>query len=256
MIPPDRHGTSIQSAGATDPGDTGAICAVHARVVHPETPEALAGHGVLAIVSNGSAAHPTAALAAQLAVETVVRRYAAAVVHEQPHEALPHAVQSANRLVHAMARRLTSGDTMGTSCTALVLCGGVAYCAHVGDSRIYLLRHGELYLMTEDHSAAMQRVREGTLSVSEARWHQDRRVLARVMGAAREVEVADWPAAFAVYPGDRFLLCTRSVHEALSETALRQGAGVPLPRDGCATVIDAARASGAKHPFAVAIVAH
>lgn len=253
---PDRPRASIRSAGATDPGDTGAMCAAQVRVVYPATPEALAGHGVLAIVCDGSAVHPTAALAAQLAVETVVRGYAEAVVHKQPHKALPHAVQSANRLVYAMARRFTSGVMIGTSCTALVLYGGGAYCAHVGDSRVYLLRHGELYLMTEDHSAAMQRVREGTLSVSESRWHQDRRVLARVLGKACEVEVADWPAAFALYPGDRFLLCTRSVHDALSESALRQGVGVPLPRDGCAALIEAARASGAQHPLAVAIVAH
>ncbi len=50
---------------------------------------------------------------------------------------------------------------MGTTCTALLLQNGFAYSAHVGDSRLYLIRNDAIYLMTEDHSAVMQLVKTG-----------------------------------------------------------------------------------------------
>jgi PPM family protein phosphatase len=243
-------------AAATDVAGTRAEHAAQLLVVHPEHASVRAQHGVLVVVSAGTSPPHVGALAARLAVEAVAGRYAHALARRDPRAALLDAVQVANRTVHDVGRAMVPARRLGTTCTAFVLRGDAAYCAHVGDARLYLARGGALFHMTEDHSVAMQRAREGTLRVREAEWHADRRVLARVLGHEPEVEVSSWPTAFAVCAGDRFLLCTRTVHERLSESVLQDAMRADAPREGCAALIAQARAAGAVEPLAVSIVAH
>jgi protein phosphatase len=195
------------------------------------------------------------ALAATLAVEAVVGRYVRTVAHRDPRAALAEAVQVANRIVHEVGRAMVPQRDMGTTCTALVLRHEVAFCAHVGDSRVYLARGGVLFHMTEDHSAAMRLVRAGTLRIRDASWYADRRELSRALGGDAEVSVSHWPVAFAVRPRDRFLLCTRGVHERVSEPALLRAMCTGSPSDGCAALITQARSAGVPSPLAVSIVA-
>ncbi len=224
--------------------------------MHPATENALTAHGVLAVVCDDSSRQGTGVASARLAAEVVVQRYARIIDRNDPHDALHDAAQSANRSVHALARRGGVGATTFTTCTALAIRGGAAYCAHVGDSRVYLARRGVLYLMTEDHTAAMALVHAGALTVRDARWHEDRRVLTRALGLQGIVDVASWPAAFLLHPGDRFLLCTRSVHEAVPESVLQHALGSLAPSAVGAALITAARAFGAGESLTLAIVAH
>jgi len=251
----NRHGRragDVRSASVTDHGHAESAHSAHACVVSVATRDA---HGVLAVVCDGAGAHTSGALSARLAVEVVARRGVRAIGDRACRDVLRDAVQSANRSVHDVVQRRDGATATGTTCTALLLCTGEAYCAHVGDSRVYLARRGALYVMTEDHSAAMQRVHAGTISLREARWHADRRELRRVLGSHHEVEVATWPAAFAVHPGDRFLLCTRGVHDAVPESALQHVLQAMTPQDASQALIDAVRATGAGESLAVAVVA-
>lgn len=86
-----------------------------------------------------------------------------------------------------LSERIRAG--MGTTCVALSLCDGRAFAACVGDSRLYLVRHGVIYRMTEDHSFVAAMVRAGLLTREEARNHEDRNVIPRAPGTRETVKV-------------------------------------------------------------------
>jgi len=100
--------------------------------------------------------------------------------------ALKKAFREANRAIHKTAEKDESKTGMGTTCTALVLQNGTAISAHVGDSRLYLVRAGSIYLMTEDHSAVMEMVKAGLITLEQARHHPDKNVILRAMAATRK----------------------------------------------------------------------
>jgi serine/threonine protein phosphatase PrpC len=116
--------------------------------------------------------HQAGEVASLTAVDVACRAYQAG--NGSPGRCLSNALIAANRAVHELA----SGDErladMGTTCTALALCGGFAYLAHVGDSRVYLIRNGDIYQMTEDHTLVMELVRKGMITAKEAREHPER----------------------------------------------------------------------------------
>src|SRR6185295_10172277 len=97
--------------------------------------------------------------ASSIAVETISRAYYES--KSSPRDALREAFEMANQEIYQASIGDESLKGMGTTCTALVVSGGKALAAHVGDSRLYLLREDEIYLMTEDHSAVMEMVKLG-----------------------------------------------------------------------------------------------
>jgi protein phosphatase len=123
----------------------------------------------------------------------------------------------ANRAIFDHAKRQPQLTGMGTTCTAVAIVDGLAYSAHVGDSRAYLVRAGQLYQMTEDHSQTMEMVKQGMITLQEAREHPDRNVILRAMGTHKDLEVAVWETPFALRPGDRFVLCSDGLHEMVTD---------------------------------------
>ncbi|HUO84267.1 MAG TPA: protein phosphatase 2C domain-containing protein, partial [Thermoanaerobaculia bacterium] len=105
---------------------------------------------------------------------------------------------------------------MGTTCSAIVIRDGRAWFAHVGDSRIYLMRGGEIRPLTEDHSLVASMVREGLLTPEEAEVHPRRNVLQRSMGVAGDVEV-DVSPEMALEPGDLLVLCSDGLYGLVKE---------------------------------------
>jgi serine/threonine protein phosphatase PrpC len=122
----------------------------------------------------------------------------------------------ANRRIHEAAAADESKHGMGTTCTALALCQGRAHAAHVGDSRLYMLRAGQLYQLSEDHSAVNEMVKLGIITKEQARTHEDKNVILRALGTTPEVEVSGLEP-FAVREGDRYLLCSDGLHDLVLE---------------------------------------
>src|SRR5262249_13511027 len=96
---------------------------------------------------------------------------------------------------------------MGTTVTAGVFVDGTRMLlGHVGDSRAYLLRNGELSQVTEDHSLVEELVREGRLTAEQASVHPQRSIITRALGVDSEVEIDVYAIDLEV--GDRVLLCS------------------------------------------------
>ncbi|GHH65247.1 serine/threonine protein phosphatase [Streptosporangium violaceochromogenes] len=148
--------------------------------------------------------------------------------------AVEAAVREANRRLHQMVGRDPSLKGMGTTLTAMLWSGTRVALVHVGDSRAYLLRAGELYQITHDHTLVQSLVDDGRITLEEAATHPQRSILLRALDGTGEVE-PDLSLREAQL-GDRYLLCSdglsgvvtaEAMHEALStiddpETAVRE----------------------------------
>jgi serine/threonine protein phosphatase PrpC len=218
----------------TDKGCVREINEDSGRMVRPSDPALLAAKGTLLVVADGMGGHSAGEVASQMAADVVCRLYYE--TRAEPGQALRHAVEEANRRIHAAAAEDEAKHGMGTTCTALALCGGRAYAAHVGDSRLYMLRAGQLYQLSEDHSAVNEMVKMGILTKEQARTHEDKNVILRALGTTPDVEVSVLEP-FAVREGDRYLLCSDGLHDlvveheiaaVLSETADIHAAGERL----------------------------
>lgn len=243
----------IVASVQTDPGcvregneDTG-------RFFKPSDPVLLAKKGVLTIVADGMGGHLAGEVASRLAVEVVSRAYYQDGL--DACEALKEAFAEANQQIHEASLNDEKLAGMGTTCTALVLVNGYAFAAHVGDSRLYMVRDGEVYLMTEDHSAVMEMVRQGLIDIDEARNHSDKNVILRSLGTHPQVEVAMWEQPMSVRIGDQFILCSDGLYDLVSDEEIKEVmASTNDAHAACDTFIGMARERGGHDNITVGIV--
>ncbi|MDT7806963.1 MAG: family protein phosphatase [Acidobacteriota bacterium] len=212
--PEQRRAFEVVASVQTDKGCVREINEDSGRFVHPSDTAQLAARGSLIIVADGMGGHSAGEVASQMAADVVSHLYYEA--EGTPAEALRHAVEEANRRIHAAAAEDESKHGMGTTCTALVLAGAQGLAAHVGDSRLYMLRANRLYQLSEDHSAVMEMVKLGLISKEEARTHEDKNVILRALGTSPEVEVS-MIEPFGLREGDHYLLCSDGLYDLVRD---------------------------------------
>ena len=115
-------------------------------------------------------------------------------------------IQEANRRIYERARSDAEASGMGTTITAALLVGGRVTVGHVGDSRAYRIRGGQIEQLTDDHSLVADLVRSGRIAPEEADTHPQRSVITRALGTDPEVDVDTFTVD--AQPGDLFLLCS------------------------------------------------
>ena len=108
---------------------------------------------------------------------------------DTPEEQLAEVARGANRKIHQMAQEDSAYAGMGTTFTAALVTGKHIAIGHVGDSRLYRFRDGELERLTHDHSLVEEFVRQGKLTPAEAEVHPQRSIITRALGPEPEVEV-------------------------------------------------------------------
>ena len=155
-------------------------------------------------VADGMGGHNAGEVASTMAVETFAR-YMREVSRITP-EALRAAVLRANDAIYRASQQSPEVSGMGTTFSALGMEGDIAYVAHVGDSRVYLLRHGALMPVTRDHTLVEEMVMKGLITEREARIHPKRNIITRALGTDSRVEVDLFQID--LLPGDVFFLCS------------------------------------------------
>ena len=161
------------------------------------------------------------AQAGEVASQMVVEAFTEGLPEDgTPEERLSVVVQRANREIHARSRSDAASAGMGTTVTAAYLDEDSVALAHVGDSRAYLLRDGELARLTEDHSLVEELLRGGKLTEEEALEHPQRSVITRALGIEPIVEIDTW--TYPLRPGDVVLLCSDGLTSMLSEQRVAQ----------------------------------
>jgi protein phosphatase len=139
---------------------------------------------------------------------------------EPPESRLESIALDANREIHDLAQRDSSTAGMGTTLTSAMLRGSEVALGHVGDSRAYLLRDGELKRLTKDHSLVEELRRQGRLTEEEAEEHPQRSIITRALGP--EPDVAVDTLTVPARAGDVFLLCSDGLTTMVPDEEIRR----------------------------------
>lgn len=210
----------------------------------------------LFVVADGMGGHAAGEVASQLAVDAV-RDFVG--LTNEPHEmtwpfgfnvqipyehnVLKTAVLLANLKVTQSAEQKAQYAGMGCTLCIVWVRGDSAFHCHVGDSRLYLLRQGELRQLTEDDTLVHEQVKQGLITEEEARTHRLRHVVTRAVGARGRLDVDVQELSF--LPGDLLMLASDGVSDKLSDLELcRLLIGAADLKEGCKSIIAAANEAG------------
>ncbi len=213
--------------------------------------ETLARKGCLFAVADGMGGHSAGQIASELALKTLIDHYYRDTT-PLLLESLRAGLQKANALIFDAARIVPDRSGMGTTLTALLIRGREAFVAHVGDSRCYMLRGGELTLLSEDHSWVAEQVRLGGLTEEEARFSPYRNVITRSLGTNPNVDVDLLELELEV--GDRFLLCSDGITGDLSVDEIRGILALGSPSRAAWDLVDAALDKGGQDNATAVVV--
>lgn len=212
----------------------------------------------LFIVADGMGGHVAGEVASRVAVESVaafIQETAGADKNRTwPFPFEPQLSLEANRLKAAFRlanRRIAatiadSQDLRGMATTASAILHGPTHScvAHIGDSRVYMLREGALTQLTHDHSWVEEQVRAGTLTPAAARQHPWRNVVTRALSGGEDPDID--VVEIQPQPGDRYLLCSDGLFGVVPDEKIGALVGDRSAslEDICGRLIDAANAAG------------
>lgn len=218
----------------------------------PEELELLAVKGCLYAVADGMGGHASGQIASELALKNLVKNYYADP-DEDVAESLTAAMISANSYIFEAAKAVPDREGMGTTCTAAVFRNDEVFIAHAGDSRIYLIRDGELRQLSEDHSWVQEQVSRGALSPEEAAMSPFRNVITRSLGASSDLEVDIYQEQ--AKKGDVYVLCSDGLSGYVTDDEILDLAGGWSPSMAALKLIDRANENGGGDNITVVIVA-
>ncbi|GIW26019.1 Stp1/IreP family PP2C-type Ser/Thr phosphatase [Meiothermus sp.] len=231
----------VFAAALTDPGRKRALN-------EDAVAQLLTPYGGIFIVADGMGGHRTGEVASQMAVSQIVE----VLKRSEPSpQGLLEAYEAANEAIYLAGQKPESRG-MGTTCTALWLDLPYALIAHVGDSRAYLLRDGELLQLTQDHSWVADRVRQGLLTEEEARNHRWRNVITNALGSFPGARVD--LVGLKVRPGDVFLLCSDGLSGVLEDKVLSEMILTNPPEPAVAKLIKLANDWGGPDNISAVVV--
>ncbi len=165
--------------------------------------------------------------------------------------AIDDVCQLASRRVYERAEAEGKAG-MTTTLVAVLIAGNTAFLAHVGDSRAYLLRDGELRQLTEDHSMINELVRTGKMTYAEARASKHRNVITRAIGLYPTVQPS--LATVDLFPGDRILLCSDGLSDVVGPDDVQAIAGMADLDLAVNDLTDAALRAGGPDNITVVLV--
>jgi PPM family protein phosphatase len=179
---------------------------------------AYAGPRLLAI-ADGMGGHAAGEVASAVAISAIAPLDAQALTDSADMlDALAEAVASARSTLHEMSEADPATEGMGTTLTALLWAGDQVAICHIGDSRAYLLRDGDLYQITRDHTLIQSLVDEGRLSPDAAANHPQRSLIMRALQGSTDSD-PDLSMHTALL-GDRYLLCSDGLTDVVTDMAV------------------------------------
>ena len=172
----------------------------------------------LFIVADGLGGHAGGEVASRLAVETIKDGLVSTESYRPSVEIkdrIIEAIRGANDRIIQQANIMYDLKGMGTTVVVVKLEEDNAMIAHVGDSRMYLIRKNKITQITKDHTVVEEYIRLGLLTLQEALYHPNRHMLSRALGVSYDIDVD--VADIQIAEGDIIILCTDGLTNMLSE---------------------------------------
>jgi len=191
-------------------------------LVRTNNEDALCVNGAYGLfaVADGMGGHQAGEVASRLALSVLNQEFQRLVDEGgEAGQALLQAAKQANHEVFEESRRNDMYKGMGTTLSACAVRDQNLFLVHVGDSRVYLVRSGEMLQLTEDHSMVQELLNEGRIRAEDVPVHPYRNVLSRALGTEPELQLdfRQVPAQ----AGDRLLLCTDGLTTQVSDEEIR-----------------------------------
>ena len=233
---------SLTHVGMVRSANQDAYCALLA-------PNAPAGTDALLAVADGMGGHKAGEVASTIAIHELKKRLSeefgkkgtSSIDEQQRATVLGDVIQQVNAEVHrAAATPETQG--MGTTLTAAIVSGSTLTLGHVGDSRAYLWRSGQLHQISNDHSWVAEEVAKGALPAEALRSHPQRNILTRAIGTAPKVEVD--LRMTSLQEGDVLLLCSDGLHGLVDDEEMARTLAEQSPDSAAKTMVERANALG------------
>jgi serine/threonine protein phosphatase PrpC len=207
----------------------------------------LPGVDALLVVADGMGGHAAGEVASQMTVDGIKRLLASEDLESPDLEGnafgmfLGKVLEDVNQEVW-QAGQTPEKQGMGTTCTLAAIRGDQLFLAHIGDSRAYLIRDGEMHQVSTDHSWVEEAVAMGTLTREEARVHPNRNVITRAIGLDQQVKVDT--SSMPLAKGDLILLCSDGLNSMIPDDEIKRALLDNGPEKVCQALIDSANNAG------------
>jgi PPM family protein phosphatase len=218
----------------------------------PASDEQFRQKGRLALIADGMGGYEGGQEASRIAIEVVENTYANS--SGDPRSILLAGFQAAHYRIQEQAAHNPALHGMGTTCTAAALLENQLYFAHVGDSRLYLIRESSISRLTHDHSYVSRLVENGVIRPEEAESHPQRHILTSALGAGAAV-VPDSPEQpIAVQAGDVLLLCSDGLWSQVPEHELENAVQAKNLDRACHEMVNLAKKRGGPDNITVQVL--
>lgn len=206
------------------------------------------------VLADGMGGHQAGEVASRLAVNTITDDFVAGIdtlSHYPPDTAEPEfltlilkSMSNANKIIYEQGKNNPNYRQMGTTVVVFALAGSDAILAHVGDSRIYLIRDDNIIQETEDHSFIYEQLKERLITPEEAKHSFFRSMVTRALGVKEKVQIDI--GTLKVKQGDIFLLCSDGLSDFVEDSEIKS---VVKEHDGdidagCQALVDLANSKG------------
>jgi serine/threonine protein phosphatase PrpC len=209
--------------------------------------------GRLAIVADGMGGHEGGQEASRIAVEAIEEIYAETPGGD-PQSLLVTGFRIAHERILQYATVHPEFYGMGTTATAIALLDRQLYCAHVGDSRLYLVREAHISRLTHDHSYVGRLVENGLITPEEAETHPQRHILTAALGAGTEISPETSEHPMVLQTGDALVLCTDGMWSLLGDNEIEKVVTANAPPEACRTLIKMTKDRGGPDNITVQII--
>jgi PPM family protein phosphatase len=219
----------------------------------PEPDEDFRRKGRLAVVADGMGGYEGGQEASRVAVETVRHVYDRDFAGE-PQQTLLAGLLAAHDNILRYGVEHPEFQGMGTTCTALAIVDRKLSFAHVGDSRLYLVRDAEISRLTRDHSYVGRLVESGIVRSEDAQSHPQRHILTAALGSGRDIapDVSEQPIQ--LESGDSLLLCTDGLWSVVADAELAEAVRANPPEKACRLLVDLALERGGPDNVTVVVL--
>jgi len=208
----------------------------------------------LIVLADGLGGGACGQVASHLAVQTIRQNFFN--IHDGSfsiNDRLALAIAEANRVIHQRSSRDRQCKGMGSTCATLALHNEFAYVAHVGDSRVYLIRDNRIRQLTRDHSRVQRMLDDGLITEDEAASHPERNWLDRALGLRPQILPDLLPEPIRTAEDDTFLLCTDGLTNLVRDEEIFRLVQLAPANHACEALIALANERGGTDNITVAI---
>ncbi len=182
-------------------------------------------HALLLVLADGMGGHQHGEVAAQIAIHTYTQAFMQAAQPRiaEPQVFLHDTMQLAHDTIIRFAREQKLDGSPGTTCVVALVQDGQAHWAHAGDSRLYLLRGGNIAAVTHDHSMVQQWADWGMISAAEMKTHPERNKISNCLGGIEDMFFVESSQATPLQDRDILLLCSDGLWSPLQDEEIASG---------------------------------